>query len=228
MVLLCSACLANAQEEPRTITFSTISTNEVPQNLWYESAGQLIELKAGGEIRGATMSYTGTSPLGFFRLVQNATGELTRVPQARAVIPDTIDRALLCFFPASASADQGLPWNVYVMDDSLESFAGGNIRFVNLTNRPVIGVLDDETMRLEPGANKTLAPQPHKELGGLGIKLAVYLGEKWEPFFSARWPYRENIRLIVIFLVNQETQEVEMKAIPQNILSAALAANQNL
>lgn len=203
----------------RTLEFSSISFNERPKGLWFESEGKLHELKSGGSLRGAKHFYSGEETIAFFTLVSDGNGGDRRVIQGRAKIPEGVDQALFCFFPDADSGKGRLPWNIYVMDDSLAAFGGGDIRFVNFTTQPVVGVLDEETLRLKPGALETVAPDSNKEKG-VGVKLAAYLGEKWEPFFSARWPYREKVRLLVLFLPEEGTGKVTMKAIPQPIQNA--------
>ncbi|WOO40288.1 hypothetical protein [Rubellicoccus peritrichatus] len=218
--------VASAEGDLRTIQFSTISFGEVPRNLWYENEGRLMELTVGGEVRGPMMSYAGDSLIEFFQFVPGNGNELKRLPQGNALIPNGVKQALLCFFPASKSNER-LSWNIFIMDDSLESFGGGDICFVNLTGKTVAAVMDNERVHLKPGDFEIVDSQPYEELGGLGIKLAIYLEDKWEPFFSSRWSYLEGERLIIFFLTNEKTDKVEIKAVSQSIFSAALF-NQNL
>ncbi|WOO39749.1 hypothetical protein [Rubellicoccus peritrichatus] len=208
------------EAKERTLEFSTISFGERPKDLWYEKSGELIELKAGGSVRGSKYSYTGDGSIAFYKLVPDGAGGSRRVLQGQASIPEGIDQALLCFFPNARPAQGKLPWNIYIMDDSITAFGGGDIRFVNFSSQPVVGVLDGETLRLKPGALETVVPDSNKEKG-VGVKLAAYLGEKWEPFFSARWPYREKVRLLVLFLPDESTGKVSMKAIPQPVRNAS-------
>ncbi len=203
-----------AQTEALNLEFSAISFDSMPQELWYESEGKLMELQAGGSVRGPLLRYSGENPVNFFRLVPDGQGGKKRVMQASATIPQGVSQALLCFLP-NTSPNAALPWKIFVMDDSSQSFAPGDIRFINFAGKAVAGVLGEEKIRLLPNTERTITPDL-SDTEGFGIKLAAYLDEQWEPFFSARWPHRKNVRLMILFLPDTKSGKVKMRAVPQN------------
>ncbi|WP_269539145.1 hypothetical protein [Cerasicoccus fimbriatus] len=221
-IVCCAAIMASVhtvaaqKEAPRQIAFSTIAFESMPSDLWYEDNGQPMKLQPGGSVRGPRQTYNGPNPLTFFRLEPDGKGGQKRVPQAQVDIPNDVNEALLCFSPMPVANGQ-LPWQVYAMDDSLHSLNVGEIRFVNLTDKSIAGVLDNETIRLAPGGYETIKPNAKEQ--NFGIKLAAYLEKQWEPFFSSRWQYRENVRLIVLFLPDAKNGKVRMQAVTQRVAS---------
>lgn len=211
--------LLEAQPEARSIQFRAICFDVMPEGLLFENAGKLQSLEIGGSNRGPEINYTGTPLIHFFRLRVNESGEDIRVSAGRVEIAPGVNECLLFFFPRGESSGTAR-WDIFATDDSHLAFGPGDIRFVNLAGQAIAGVLDDRTMRLPPGAVETISPDK-SEAGGIGIKLAAYLDEGWEPFFSSRWPYRENVRLIVLFVPDRKNGGVRMRAIPEYIRARA-------
>ena len=216
-LVLSSVSVLGADGDHRTVVFSAISFDTMPKELWYQSGADVLPLKVGGSVRGPELSYTGPVPIRFFRKMIGEDGKERRITEAEVMVPSGIQRALFCFLPNQPGEE--LLWKVYVMDDSVSSFGGGDIRFVNLTVHAIAGVLEETTMRLKPGEQHTVVPDAN--LHGIGIKLAAYFDEGWEPFFSARWPYRENVRLMVLFLPDPNNGKVHMQAVPQRFVAAS-------
>lgn len=213
-VLLCAFISASLYAQERTVRFTCIGFGEVPQGLYFQGGAGPEEVLVGGGVRGTPLSFTGPMPLSFFILEPDGAGSQRRVVQAQATIPENIADALLVFLPGSGEPGK-LPWQITVMNDARGAFKAGQIRFVNLTGQPVAGVLGDEVVRLTPGQQETITPATSEE--GFGIKLAAYLDEQWEPFFSSRWRYRGNIRMMILFLNDAQSGKVFMRSVPENV-----------
>ncbi len=214
LALVFTLATTTLQGQERQVRFSCIGFGTVPQDIYFQSSTGQQEVLVGGGVRGAQLSYTGLMPLQFFTLVPDGKGGQRRVVQAEANIPVDISDALLVFMPGSNEPGE-LPWRVYVMNDARNAFKAGEIRFVNLAEKPIAGVLGEDVVRLLPDQQETITPKTNKE--GFGIKLAAYLDEQWEPFFSSRWRYRSNIRMMILFLPDSETGKVLMRAVPENV-----------
>jgi len=176
---------------PRTasaLQFRTLAWGEPVSGLYYSSAGRDVPLAADPAALSRPFTLDHTRALQLYRLGADRGHQ----PAGVIPIPQNLARAILVLHAAPDGTCSG-KW----IDDSLETAPAGTFRIYNLSARPVALSLGGNAVRpIEPGAD-LLARFP-LDVRAIPVRIAVRIGDTWNPALSLSQPVRPRLRFLVL------------------------------
>lgn len=176
-----------AAPEPAAIALQfTVFSRQNIENLGYKPAKgkNLAPLTFYTGNRGPASFYKGAPVVEFFDLAATpvasttagATGVAEPQPVARCAVPEGLKAALFLFFPKSAPTADGMKYDVFVVDDSIEKVAPGSFAIINVSGRDYAASYPGASapIKVSPGVSQAYASS-----GNVALHFAVNQGERW-------------------------------------------------
>lgn len=179
-------------QERIQVQFTTLAWEPVEQELHFqspESAPESIEINT--RFRSEPYFYTGPNPIVFYTESSGPDGTAIRNPVATAKIPQDIKSAMLLFVPVAGQ--DGV--SIYVMDDSMDAFPWGSVRFFNLTQRDLGIIFNDEKIPIRPLEMKTSKAQ--NEHKSVHLSILAIQDKELRDLYNSQWPQDEGTRHLV-------------------------------
>lgn len=120
----------------------------------------------------------------FFREEIDEEGRQIDVEIAVANVSEIERRALILFLD-TPDRPSGLPYTVFVADESDEAFNGGDFRFLNLSGAPLYWRAGTESAVIHMGFSPVVSYDP-SDRSAFPIALAARVKDDWEIVFSTR------------------------------------------
>jgi len=210
---------------PESADEASLPTTELRFLLFYDRTEvSELDLKTGESsylpIRGATSSLSQPyhAPLQpnwrLGRMIPTCCGAPDFTPRAEAEALEASQQLLVVFRPEDAVEDE---LDLVVVDGSAPAFSGGDYLFVNLTDTPILGIIGEAKLSLDPGSHQVAKTAPSEQRGERAvcyIRLA-YLDEAAtaKPFFTSEWRYSKTARTITLFYKDPRTGKLRLHVV---------------
>ena len=172
----------------QTVRFSVFSAKPIEDLAWVARPGGVLQkLVFQPTARSARAEYRGPMPL---RFVDAATAAVV----AEATIPAGLREVLLLFTPA-APGQNGLRYQVAVLEDSTSRQAPGTLAILNLSGLALDGVINTQKMALKAGLNP---PVPVVWTAKITLSTTVK-GRSYQSFAGSVTLGRSERALLVLF-----------------------------
>lgn len=184
--------------------FQAIAGNKaIVRTLWYQSGQKQQSIVATTTMRSGDYAYDAGENIIFYG--ERVDPEGIPIPEAVVPIPEGASRLLLLFSELSVPNEQGLTYQVYVIEDDINKFSFGSFHFINASKKDAAVNLGGNKFLLKHGATKNVEVEPPKQ-GDVLIKIAAQNPEDltWSPFYSNGWGHRDNLRTLVFIIDNQQ------------------------
>jgi len=184
--------------------FQAIAGNKaIVRTLWYQSGQKQQSIVATTTMRSGDYAYDAGENIIFYG--ERVDPEGIPIPEAVVPIPEGASRLLLLFSELSVPNEQGLTYQVYVIEDDINKFSFGSFHFINASKKDAAINLGGNKFLLKHGATKNVEVEPPKQ-GDVLIKIAAQNPEDltWSPFYSNGWGHRDNLRTLVFIIDNRQ------------------------
>jgi hypothetical protein len=184
--------------------FQAIAGNKaIVRTLWYQSGQKQQSIVATTTMRSGDYAYDAGENIIFYG--ERVDPEGIPIPEAVVPIPEGASRLLLLFSGLSVPNEQGLTYQVYVIEDDINKFSFGSFHFINASKKDAAINLGGNKFLLKHGATKNVEVEPPKQ-GDVLIKIAAQNPEDltWSPYYSNGWGHRDNLRTLVFIIDNQQ------------------------
>ena len=184
--------------------FQAIAGNKaIVRTLWYQSGQKQQSIVATTTMRSGDYAYDAGENIIFYG--ERVDPEGIPIPEAVVPIPEGASRLLLLFSELSVPNEQGLTYQVYVIEDDINKFSFGSFHFINASKKDAAINLGGNKFLLKHGATKNVEVEPPKQ-GDVLIKIAAQNPEDltWSPYYSNGWGHRDNLRTLVFIIDNQQ------------------------
>lgn len=220
-VLAVVSLRAQSSEDTISIRFSCLAWDTTSANgIQYQNGDEVVTLRVGQEHLNGPYTYTGPSPLVFFRDVPgDEPGVTVRKPVASVSLDPLQTDVMLLFFPnkpsvESVSGKNSRELKVLVLENDFGSFPQGSFRIINLSQHDVGCILGNETLVI-PGKQSRLITSPAKDEDDIRVHFSMKIDDQWEPKINTGWMYRANRRTLVFLsdFVNNRRPYLKLKAV---------------
>ena len=184
--------------------FQAIAGNKaIVRTLWYQSGQKQQTIVASTTMRSGDYAYDAGENIIFYG--ERVDPEGTPIPEAIVPIPEGASRLLLLFSELSVPNEEGLTYQVYVIEDDINKFSFGSFHFINASKKDAAVNLGGNKFLLKQGATKNVEVEPPKQ-GDVLINVAAQNPEDltWSLFYSNGWGHRDNLRTLVFIIDNQQ------------------------
>jgi len=196
IILLLSLWLLPVQSNGasfRTICFFPVQNLE---KISYLSKDQLIPVDLPSRSISKSYPYNPEKPIVFAEAGADAEKP---VPLITVKPPTNLSKVLLVFLPASK--ESGKPCQVIVLNDSLTALKAGEMRFINLSSRTVLGFLGEQKLKIAPKKISIVkAPRKLAKDATYYVNIYTLQNKKPRPLCKTRWPHdADNRQLMFVF-----------------------------
>ena len=184
--------------------FQAIAGNKaIVRTLWYQSGQKQQTIVATTTMRSGDYAYDAGENIIFYG--ERVDPEGTPIPEAIVPIPEGASRLLLLFSELSVPNEEGLTYQVYVIEDDINKFSFGSFHFINASKKDAAVNLGGNKFLLKQGATKNVEVESPKQ-GDVLINVAAQNPEDltWSLFYSNGWGHRDNLRTLVFIIDNQQ------------------------
>lgn len=220
LFFVCAGLSHAQQQAPFNIRFSPYPlTGTNWSGIYYAGAdGQMkpVGFLNNPGLRSPQLSYSGESPLRFYRMQLNEEGVETPVQVAAVDLDDTTDQYLL-MFAERKDATTGNEFEIIKMDDSRRKLAAGNLMLFNAYPHTLYVAYGAERVRVQPGQFSPPLPIPDANAGGAQVMIA-----RLEPdgtpisLYSSRWRFDETNRELIILLKRPDSDKLRITQLTQH------------
>ncbi|WP_269522706.1 hypothetical protein [Coraliomargarita parva] len=145
--------------------------------------------------------YTGTGPLQFFQDIPQSDGTIQRKQLGIVDLPANDQHALLIFYPKKL----GGGYDIYPINNSLESIPAGKSRIYNLTTTPIACMFNEQSLRLMPGGSDTASLGPQEDFFVV-VRIGAPNEEgKWRERYAQR--LRVNPEASILTLIYKKSEQ---------------------
>ena len=180
--------------------FQVIATNaDINKTIWYNFQNERVELVASKVIRSKDYRYDLGERIAFYGDRLDTEG--APIPEAIAMPPEGASRLLFLFRKLPEMDENGLNYQVFVLNDDTLVFPFGSFKFINMSSLDTAIKLGDEKFSLNVGESRCVVVAP-PEVGDIRIRILAKdpRGVAWTPSYSNGWGHRTNLRTLVFIV----------------------------
>ena len=180
---------------------------QVPSTLLLRTAPEeFLPLELNTRKPTSTINYQGDPILRFYHQPESSAEATPPPPPAPwgAYDVGNSNRELLFIFTPFPTGTRGLH-RIFAFEDNSSSFGAGSYRFINLSDKNLIGMLGESRFALKPQGTEIVTPDWPSDENAIPLKIALYRSNDWVPGLRTMWSFRPGFRNIV-FLLDAENE----------------------
>lgn len=129
----------------------------------------------------------------------------------------SIRKPLVVLFPGPK--DDKLPYRTLTIDRNDARFPMGSYQLINLSARPIRGLVGKTRLEAKPSSVNSLRPKA--DPGDMMTVIFEYHdGKQWRPMTKTRWAYRDDRRSLLCAYLDPRDKRIKMRAIPERLVPA--------
>ena len=171
--------------------FQLLGTTDLTEDFYIRHDGKYCRLQPSYSSLSREHFYSGPSPMAIYRKGVDQEGKTIFVPVAECKLPSGSPQLILCLAEVHGKL------RAAVIDMSLRAQPLGSIRFVNVTSKTLIVMLNDQRKVIQPG-EEVISKIATDDLTFFNFKIAARLEGEPQLVFTNRYPFRGAMRMLFI------------------------------